>query len=94
MIEVEKISGILDFSVKKEKERELYLRGEKVFLVINKNTIEVRCEKNLQKLLVQKYESVMVSRYFGRGGIEIVMSGQFEEGEVQDLVRLSYNLSE
>ena len=94
MIEVQKISGISEFSTKKEKERELYLRGEKTFLVVNKNTIEVRCEKNLKKLLVSKYESVIESRYFGRGGIEVVMSGQLSESEIEDLVRLSYNLSE
>ena len=62
MIEVGKISGVGEFSEKKEKERELYFRGEKAFLVVNKNTVEVRCEENLKKLLVQKYESVMVSR--------------------------------
>ena len=35
----------------------------------------------------------MESRYFGRGGIEIVDSGQLEDTEVEDLIRLSYNLS-
>ena len=41
----------------------------------------------------EKYESVMESRYFGRGGIEIVMSGQLEDEEIEDLVRLSYNVT-
>ena len=35
----------------------------------------------------------MESRYFGRGGIEIVMCGQLDDAEVEDLVRLSYNLT-
>ena len=35
----------------------------------------------------------MESRYFGRGGIEIVMSGQFSNEELEDFVRLSYNLT-
>lgn len=93
MIDVKNISGIGEFSVKNEKNRELFIVNEKVFLVQNKNTIEVRTDFKLGKLLREKYESVMESRYFGRGGIEIVMSGQLEDSEIEDLVRLSYNLS-
>jgi len=91
--DINQVGGIGEFTVKKEKERELYLVNDKVFLVINKNTLEVRTDSKLGKLLADKYESVMMSRYFGRGGIEIVMSGQLEENEVDDLVRLSYNLT-
>ena len=91
--DVSKVSGIGEFSRKNEKERELFFVNEKAFLVVNKNTVEVRCDEKLGKLLREKYESVMESRYFGRGGIEIVMSGQLQENEVDDLVRLSYNLS-
>lgn len=93
MIDVKNISGISDFSVKNEKNRDLFMINEKVFLVENKNTIEVRTDFKLGKLLREKYESVMESRYFGRGGIEIVMSGQLEDSEIEDLIRLSYNLS-
>lgn len=93
VFDVSKVSGIGEYELKQEKERQLYYVGEKVFLVINKNTIEVRCDAELRKLLCGKYESVMESRYFGRGGIEIVMSGQLVDDEVCDLVRLSYNLS-
>ncbi|MBR6532218.1 MmcQ/YjbR family DNA-binding protein [Candidatus Saccharibacteria bacterium] len=91
--DVSKVSGIGEFTKKTEKERELFFVNEKVFLVLNKNTVEVRCDEKLGKFLREKYESVMESRYFGRGGIEIVMSGQLQENEVDDLVRLSYNLS-
>ena len=98
MISIDKISGIAGFSSKTEKidekMRELYLTDEgRVFLVENKNTIEVRCDYKLGKLLTEKYESVMESRYFGRGGIEIVDSGQLEDNEIEDLIRLSYNIS-
>lgn len=93
VFDLSKITGIGDFSSKKEKERELFLKGEKVFLVINKNTIELRTDDKLGKLLKEKYESVMESRYFGRGGIEIVLAGQLKTDELEDLVRLSYNLS-
>ena len=91
--DVSKISGIGEFTKKTEKERELFFVNEKAFLVLNKNTVEVRCDEKLGRFLREKYESVMESRYFGRGGIEIVMSGQLQENEVDDLVRLSYNLS-
>ena len=55
--------------------------------------MEVRCDQKLSDLLKGKYESVMESRYFGRGGIEIVLAGQLSEAELADLVRLSYNIT-
>ena len=100
MIEVNKISGMGEYEVREEKVRpdkdemrKLYLVNGKVFLVENKNTLEVRCDKKLGKLLAEKYESVMESRYYGRGGIEIVNAGQLDATEVEDLVRLSYNMT-
>lgn len=65
----------------------------KAFLVIRSKTIEVRCDGKLGKVLREKYETVMESRYFGRGGVEIVPSGQLEDAELEDLVRLSYNMT-
>lgn len=91
--EVEKISGLGEYSEKHEKERTLYLKGDKAFLVVNKNTVEVRTDAKLANLLQEKYESVMQSRYFGRGGIEIVLTEQLSKAEIEDLVRLSYNLT-
>lgn len=89
-----KVTGIGKYAKKTEKERELFLKNDKVFLVVNKNTVEVRTDRELRKLLTEKYESVMESRYFGRGGIEIVLAGhQLTTDEIGDLVRLSYNLS-
>ncbi len=73
--------------------RVIYKVEGRVFLVINKNTFEVRTDSKLKRLLVEKYESVMESRYFGRGGIEVVDSGQLKNDEVEDLIRLSYNLT-
>lgn len=98
-IDVKNISGIGEFAEKVEngddasKKRTLYLVEDKAFLVVNKNTVEVRCDDKLAKVLREKYESVMESRYFGRGGIEIVTSGQLSAEEVDDLIRLSYNLT-
>ena len=97
-MDISKISGIGEYTEKtekhEEKNRTLYFRDEKVFLVVNKNTIEMRTDTELKKLLVEKYESVMESRYFGRGGVEIVLAGrQLSNEEVDDLIRMSYNLS-
>ncbi len=99
MIDLVKISGIGEYSeqnrvVNDNETDQLYLAPNgKVFLVVRPKTIEVRCDGKLSKVLREKYESVMDSRYFGRGGIEIVPSGQLEASELQDLVRLSYNLT-
>lgn len=98
VFDISKVTGIGEYTKKtekiEEKSRTLYFKEEKVFLVVNKNTIEVRIDDGLRKLLVEKYESVMESKYFGRGGVEIVLAGnQFSEDELFDFVRLSYNLS-
>ena len=101
MIDPAKISGINDFEKLTEQldefnSRDLYKVAEngKAFLVVNKNTFELRTDDKLGKLLIEKYESVMQSRYFGRGGLEIVSSAnQLKKDELEDLVRLSYNLS-
>lgn len=93
VFDVSKITGIGDYKKKPEKNRELYIKEDKVFLVLNSNTIEVRCDDKLSNLLKEKYESVMESRYFGRGGIEVVLAGQLDDEEIEDLIRLSYNLS-
>ena len=92
-MDIKEVTGIGKYEEKVEKERTLYLKDDKVFLVVNKNTIEVRTDAELSKLLKDKYESVMESRYFGCGGIEIVLANQLTKSELEDLVRLSYNLS-
>lgn len=94
--EVGKIGGIGEFSERKhgEKGEDTVLEvAGKAFLVVRPKTIEVRCDGKLSKLLREKYETVMESRYFGRGGVEIVPSGQLEDTELEDLVRLSYNMT-
>lgn len=103
MFEIEQVSGIGEYVVEErpaEKGAEegakewLYRVPEgKVFLVVRPKTLELRSDGKLAKMLQEKYESVMESRYFGRGGVEIVPSGQLAATEIEDLVRLSYNLS-
>ena len=100
VFDLSQVTGIGEYAEKTEKSpkddsvRTLFCKNDKVFLVVNKNTIEVRTDGELRKLLTEKYESVMESRYFGRGGIEIVLAGnQLKTDEIEDLIRLSYNLS-
>ena len=98
MIELGRLSGIGEYETENRTENQkmqvIYRTpGGRAFLVDRGNTIEVRSERNLAGLLREKYESVMESRYFGKGGIEVVMSGQLSEDEMEDLVRLSYNLT-
>ena len=91
--DISQITGLGDYSQKTEKSRTLYQKGDKTFLVINSNTIEIRCDQGLSKNLQSKFESVMESRYFGKGGIEIVLAGQLNQSELEDLIRLSYNIT-
>lgn len=106
--DIEKVGGIGEYEEEKKlvgtepdiEEVTIYrvgrssIAGEpKVFLVVRKNTLEVRTDAKLRDLLRERYESVMESRYFGRGGVEIVNSGQISSEEINDLVRLSYQLT-
>ena len=91
--DLSEITGIGDYKERTEKDRKIYQKQDKVFLVVNKNTIEVRTDQQLADTLKEKYESVMESRYFGRGGVEIVLAGQLGPDELADLIRLSYNLT-
>ena len=84
---IEEIGGIGEYKV-----NDLFAKNG-AFLIDRKKTVEVRTDRNLSKLLREQYESVMVSRYFGNGGIEIVMSGQIPLEEIYDMARLSYNLT-
>ncbi|MDO4747007.1 MAG: hypothetical protein Q4A70_01520 [Candidatus Saccharibacteria bacterium] len=94
VLDVSKIAGIGEFTVQQEKDRVLYFRGQLAFLVLHRNTIEVRCDQRLSENLKTKYESVMESRYYGKGGIEIVLAGQLSPSEIEDLIRLSYNITQ
>lgn len=96
MIDLKEISGIGEWTEKKHGEKgedTVYEVEGMAFLVVRPKTVEMRCDTKLGAMLREKYESVMESRYFGKGGIEVVPSGQLEEGELEDLVRLSYNLT-
>lgn len=94
VLDVSQITGIGPYEVKHEKDRDIYIKDQLAFLVMHRNTIEVRCDQNLAENLKSKYESVMESRYYGKGGIEIVLAGQLSPRELEDLIRLSYNITQ
>lgn len=94
VFDLHQVSGIGEWEEGVEKDLRVFrVPGGKAFLIVRKETIEVRTDRELSELLRSQYESVMESRYFGRGGIEIVLSGQLGDDEINDLVRLSYNLT-
>ena len=93
VFDISKIKGIGEFKVQKEPGRELYLKDGRTFLVLRVNTIEIRCDEKLAAVLKEKYESVMESRYFGQGGVEVVLAGQLNQTELEDLIRHSYILT-
>lgn len=82
--------------VEGEKRAKLLKRAGRIFLVVWEGTeplrIEVRCDGKLGKLLRERYESVMLSRTLGGGGVEVVCSGQLSEEEILDLIRHGWEM--
>jgi predicted DNA-binding protein (MmcQ/YjbR family) len=69
----------------------------KMFALIAENTSPVRlslkCDPKLSEVLRAKYESVMPGYHLNKKHWNtIVLSGQLDWGEVQDLIRHSYQL--
>ncbi len=67
------------------------------FAIIKLNSrplvMELSCDRNLSKLLRDKYESVLPAKLMDpRKWIRVIGSGAPTETEIIDLVRLSYNL--
>lgn len=85
-----------DISERQDKDMRIFERG-KIFLCIETGTnplrIELRCDRKLSQTLQARYESVMESRALGRGGIEVICSGQLSADEILDLVRHAYEIS-
>lgn len=97
MIDIAKVSGIGDYKKHrygdKKQDQIFKVPNGKAFALVRKKTLELRCDQRLCDLLEERYETVMESRYFGKGGIEIIPTGQIPDTEIEDLVRLSYNLT-
>jgi predicted DNA-binding protein (MmcQ/YjbR family) len=88
--------GVAVYKVGKEEGR-LENDGGKMFALIEEKSeplrISLKCEPLLAQTLREKYESVMPGYHLNKKHWNtIVLTGQLSWEEVQDLIRLSYNL--
>ncbi len=70
---------------------------DKMFALISEDSnplrLSLKCDPRLSQLLREKYETVMPGYHLNKKHWNtIVLSGQLGWDEVQDLIRLSYNL--
>lgn len=75
----------------------VYKVHDKMFALIAEKSepvrISLKCDPQLAELLREKYESVMPGYHLNKKHWNtIVLSGQLEWSEVQDLIRHSYEL--
>jgi predicted DNA-binding protein (MmcQ/YjbR family) len=75
----------------------VYKVNDKMFALISEGKdpvrISLKCDPQLAVLLRERYESVMPGYHLNKKHWNtIVLSGQLPWEEVQDLIRLSYNL--
>ncbi len=75
----------------------VYKVGDKMFALISesKNPLQLslKCDPLLSKTLREKYESVMPGYHLNKKHWNtLLLTGQLTWDEVQDLIRLSYNL--
>ncbi len=71
--------------------------GEKMFAIISEGKdpvqISLKCDPQLAETLREKYESVLPGYHLNKKHWNtILLTGQMPWEEVQDLIRLSYNL--
>ena len=75
----------------------VYKAGDKMFALVKEGStpiqISLKCDPLLATTLREKYETVMPGYHLNKKHWNtILMSGQLEWEEIQDLIRLSYNL--
>ena len=75
----------------------VYKSGDKMFALVAEGSDPVRLslkgDPQLNELLREKYESVLPGYHLNKKHWNtIILSGQLDDDEVRDLVRLSYNL--
>lgn len=79
------------------KEVAVYKVGDKMFALIAEGTnplrLSLKCDPQLAKLLREKYETVMEGYHLNKKHWNtMLLTGQVPLGEVQDLIRHSYEL--
>ena len=72
--------------------------GENLFAIIHEKSnplkIDLKIDKNLAKLLREKYESVAnAPRLDAKNWVEILATGQLADDEIRDLLRHSYEFA-
>ena len=75
----------------------VYKTGVKMFALISEGTdplrLSLKCDPQLATLLREKYETVMPGHHLNKKHWNtILLTGQIEWEEVQDLIKLSYKL--
>lgn len=75
----------------------VYKVGDKMFALVPEKasplSVSLKCDPQLATLLREKYESVMPGYHLNKKHWNtILLTGQLEWTEVQDLIRHSYNL--
>ncbi len=91
------LEGVTEREVEPDTKQRIFCRGERIFLVMSQGAtpirLNLRCDAKLGATLRERYESVMQSLVLGRGGIELLCTGQLDATDVLDLVRHSYEMS-
>lgn len=75
----------------------VYKVGDKMFALVEEGSdpikISLKCDPRLSQVLRERYESVMPGYHLNKKHWNtVLMTGQLAWEEVQDLIRLSYNL--
>ncbi|HEY8999486.1 MAG TPA: MmcQ/YjbR family DNA-binding protein [Candidatus Saccharimonadales bacterium] len=75
----------------------VYKTGEHMFALVQEGSspinLSLKCDPQLSKLLREKYESVMPGYHLNKKHwITVLLTGQLDWPEVQDLIRHSYLL--
>jgi predicted DNA-binding protein (MmcQ/YjbR family) len=78
-------------------ETAVYKVHDKMFALMNEQkrpiNLSLKCDPQLAEVLRDKYESVLPGDHLNKKHWNtLLLSGQLEWGEVQDLIRLSYRL--
>lgn len=75
----------------------VYKAGDKMFALISESKdpvqLSLKCDPKLSQLLREKYDEVMPGYHLNKKHWNtLVLTGQLQWPEVQDLIRHSYNL--
>jgi len=75
----------------------VYKVGDKMFALISEDkspvNLSLKCDPNLAETLREKYETVLPGYHLNKKHWNtLILSGQLSWEEVQDLIRLSYDL--